>query len=737
MSLATRILIAMGLGAAAGLFFGELVAPLQPIGDAYIQLMQMTVLPYILVSLITGLGKLTYQQAGLLARRGGLILAIFWVLALATLCLMALGLPDWKSATFFSTSLVEEPEATDFLSLYIPANPFRSLAEGIVPAVVLFSLLCGVAVIGLEAKERIIAPLDAFQDVLTRVADLIVQLSPIGIFAIVAYAAGTISPQEFGRLRVYFLTYWVTWAIMTFWAVPAFVSALTPLRTRQILSTCRGALLTAFATQNLFIVLPLLAHSSKRLLADAELEGEDTDTFVDVVLPVAFTFPSTGLLLTLSFIPFAAWFSGSALSWAQYPGFLSAALISAFGKIWVTMPFLMDFLRIPIDLFQLFVAANVVIAPFQTLLSAIQIIVLVLLSTCAVQGSLQLRKARLLRYAGVTVGLLVVGLLGTRVFLERVVGSTYDADQAVMEMRLPGPPVETTVLTGDEPAAAAPPKPKPRSSFLSRIFGGSEEEEEEAAAPAAAPSAALRDGLRVCYDPEALPFAYVNARGELVGLDIDMAHEMARELGQPLSFYQTALEDFEAALNRGACDIVMSGYAVTPRRARRMAFSTPYLEGTLAFVVRDFRREDFTSRESVRRLGPIRLAMLKTPYYRDWIREALPEAEVVDVPHVRAFFEGEVDADALVVTAEMGSAWSLLDPGFTAVVPKPGALKVPLAYAVRRDDRRTHEFLNTWVALKQRDGTIDRAFDYWIRGKGTEATEPRWSIVRNVLGWVE
>ena len=48
--------------------------------------------------------------------------------------------PPHETASFFSTTLIEEREPFDFLNLYIPSNPFNSLANNIVPAVVLFSV---------------------------------------------------------------------------------------------------------------------------------------------------------------------------------------------------------------------------------------------------------------------------------------------------------------------------------------------------------------------------------------------------------------------------------------------------------------------------------------------------------------------------------------------------------------------------------------------------------------------
>jgi Na+/H+-dicarboxylate symporter len=58
-----RVMLGLGLGIFAGLFFGELAGKLEIFGEAYIRLLQMTVLPYIIVSLISGLGRLNADIA--------------------------------------------------------------------------------------------------------------------------------------------------------------------------------------------------------------------------------------------------------------------------------------------------------------------------------------------------------------------------------------------------------------------------------------------------------------------------------------------------------------------------------------------------------------------------------------------------------------------------------------------------------------------------------------------------
>ncbi len=76
-SLSVQVFGALGLGLLAGIFFGERMVVVAPIGDVFISLLQMAVWPYIVVSLIGGLGRLSYGQAASLGVRGGAFLLLF------------------------------------------------------------------------------------------------------------------------------------------------------------------------------------------------------------------------------------------------------------------------------------------------------------------------------------------------------------------------------------------------------------------------------------------------------------------------------------------------------------------------------------------------------------------------------------------------------------------------------------------------------------------------------------
>ena len=47
------------------------------------------------------------------------------------------------------------------------------------------------------------------------------------------------------------------------------------------------------------------------------------------------------------------------------------------------------------------------------------------------------------------------------------------------------------------------------------------------------------------------------------------------------------------------------------------------------------------------------------------------------------------------------------------------------------------DFLEYWITLKRNDGTIQAYYEHWILGRSRHAVEPRWSVIRDVLGWVD
>jgi Na+/H+-dicarboxylate symporter/ABC-type amino acid transport substrate-binding protein len=716
MSFSRKILVGLASGVLVGVFLGERAGIFRIAADGFVKLLQMTVLPYVTISIMSSLGRLSYEQAKTLGARAGAVLLGLWLVALVFAFLFPLAFPSIETASFFSTTLVEKRPPFDFVSLFIPSNPFHSLANNVVPAVVLFSIIIGVALIGVERKNVLLDVLAVANQAISRATRLVVRLTPYGLFAIAANAAGTLNVEQIGRIQVYLVTYVAMALLVSLWVLPGLVAALTPFRYSQVLGPTRDALITAFIAGDLFIVLPILTEACKDLVKQLEPADSDAGGLPDVLVPASFNFPHTGKLLSISFVLFAGWFADAAVRFTEYPRLALTGLLTFFGSLNAAIPFLLDLFRIPADTFQLFLATGVINSRFGTLVAAVHTVAIGLLGSAAIVGAVRVRTGRLLRFVVVTVVLTSATLGGLRLAFGALLAQRFEGAGIVYGMRPlrshPEAPLIDAAAAADGAADAGQP-------VLDAIHA--------------------RGRLRIGVFTDRLPYAFLNREGRLTGLDVEMAHQLARDLGVALDFVRLeSRADLPRMLATDTVDLVMAGVPVTPERASQMLFSEPYLDETLAFVVKDHLREEFSSWAGIRELGAFAVVAPNVPYYLAAVRERAPSLrlEVKDDRVIERGFEHGT-FDAVILSAESGSVWTLLYPQYSVVVPDTDVVRVPLAYPLARGDLGFANFINTWIELKRRDGTIDALHQHWILGRDAVGRRPRWSVIRDVLHWVE
>lgn len=712
LSLTTLILIGLGLGVFTGLLVGERAAVLEPVGSAFIRLLQMAVLPYFIVALPLGFGRLSFDEAKAVGLRIIKFSVVLWLLAIGLVFVFPLTFPPLESAAFFSSSIVEPGEKVDFVNLYIPANPFASLSQAVIPGVVVFGIALGIALIGVPRKRQLLDILDVLADSLGRITAFVVRLTPLGVFALAASAAGSMTLEELSRLQVYLVAYTVGAALLAFWLVPMLVSALTPLSYRDVLRATRDPLVTGFTTGNLLVVLAMLAENCKQLFADLEEDRRRrAESVVDVCLPITFTFPNLGVVLLLLFIPFAGWFTGNPIAIGDYPKMSFLGFFSFFGSVEIGLPFLLQQLRIPTDMFQLHVVTLVYVGRLATLLAVMNLAAIAILTAAGNSGFLRWRPRQASVYAGASLALVLVAVVSTRLVLGMTVDRAYQKDEIVRNMSPVLRPVEAGVFR-----EAADPLPVAEDAT---VLDGIRE----------------RGVLRVGYDPEGLPFSFFNERGELVGFDIEMTHALAREIGVDVEYYPYPKSEMAGSLGaERRHDLLVGGLFATPRRVEKMRFSDAYLDLDLSLIVADHRSDEF---EELGRIDSrdLRIGVLEQPYFGTRIQRALPHAKVVLVESARDFFEGTEELDALVMSAQAGSAWTLLHPEFSVVIPTDTRLRVSVGYPMPLDALRLENVVSRWIDLKGKDGTIERLYQHWIEGRGAQDDGPRWNILSDVLGF--
>ncbi len=703
------------LGVAFGLLIGEYAAKLQILGDIYIGLLQMTVLPYIMFALIANIGRLNLFEARLLTRQGLLVLLVLWLIGMLSVWVMSIALPKLNSGSFFSSLLVEDTPKIDFLQLFIPANPFLALTKNAVPAIVLFSMMFGAACIGYKEHDSLLGHCDHIAKILLRVNSFVVMLTPVGVFGIAASASATLTLEQFEQVQVYVLMLIGSVTLVTLVIMPLLIVSCTPFSYRQIFRESRNALLTVFVIGSVFVVIPLLIRGVTRLFQTHAASAAEHARIPNLVLPLAYPFPDIGKLLSFVFIAFAAWFYDRPLDFFEYPKMLAIGFFLSFGKLITAIPFLLDFYRVPGDIFNLFMTVGVICRRFADVAGAMHLMTFTILTTALMNGTFKI-KWRLLVRNGLICLLMLFGVsLAIRAFFERQHNFGIPTVQILqMELLNDGIPYTVSSLSQPNPVTL-----KPGQHLIDRIR--------------------QRGIIRVGVHEDSLPFSFYNTNRNLVGFDIDLVMDLAKDLQVAVEFIPYENEYLLQQLEADHFDIAVSG--ITPNTgllaSTRILYSVSYLDTHLALVVPDHQRNRFSDIKTIRKIRNIHAGVRKESNFSSRINGLFPNFKVTELDSEADFFDNrsEFRDQVLLTTAEGGSAWTLLNPDYVVVTPFADRQGAPLVIAVGGKDLMLEHFISTWIKLKQTDGTIDALFAHWIRGENTENREPRegvWSgLVHN------
>ena len=204
--LTTMIFIALLLGAAAGALLHAFAADVPAVqniliggvfyvvGQGFIRLMQMLVVPLVFCSLVCGaaaigdtktLGKVGVKTIGFYLVTTMLAVAV--ALGVASVVNPGLGL-DMSQVQVAETTISENPTSVvDTLLGIIPKNPIEALATGNMLQIILFALIVGLILAKLQDKVQMVT--NFFQqgnDIMMEMTMMIMRLAPIGVFCLIA-----------------------------------------------------------------------------------------------------------------------------------------------------------------------------------------------------------------------------------------------------------------------------------------------------------------------------------------------------------------------------------------------------------------------------------------------------------------------------------------------------------------------------------------------------------------------
>jgi Na+/H+-dicarboxylate symporter/ABC-type amino acid transport substrate-binding protein len=717
-SIGVQCILGLLLGSLAALLLGPQAQLLTPLGQIFLRASQIAVMPYLICELIGSLGGLQPASMRLLSRTGGLVLlAILASGALAVLLLPAL-LPTLTSSAFFSPEMLEPPAPPDLVSTYLPFNIFSALAADNFPAVVLFAAVLGVLVQGLPRRELLLEPLEQLRLMFRRLNRLVARIAPVGILGLTATTLSTLSPDLLLRSQALLVLNLVALVLLFVLGFTAIV-ALTPFDLAAAWRILRGPLALTASSANLLIALPLLNESLReefqRLLPEADSARQQRALEeISALMPVGFALPNLGQVVSLLFLPFAAWFVDRPLAPPELLAMLATGIPAVTGGMKSAVRQELEQLGLPANLIGLVQINGEWLYRQEKVLSLLGLALLVILVVSASLGVLRLKPWPLLR-GGLLLALLAGGLgTGSRQLLARNLEGTYRNDRLLLSR----------------------PTLEPAWSLQLRPCGRFEP------ATISVDAVQRRGLLRVGLRSDQVPWSFRGATGALMGYDVDLAKALARHLGVRLEVCEAELPQLQQLLREQRIDLAMGGIQDLPLRSLRFLVSGGYQTVHIALVAPDGRVPLLHSLPQAPLGRPLRLAAvdreLITPALREQIaaqlgRPGRPAAITVEaVPSQEAFLrleggdrpEHPPRFDALISTAEGGASWAVLHPGMTMLPLFGRSLPAELVVLVGGSDRGFLDFVDDWLARQESRGRLERLFRHWVQVAGPLSPAP-------------
>jgi cyclohexadienyl dehydratase len=216
--------------------------------------------------------------------------------------------------------------------------------------------------------------------------------------------------------------------------------------------------------------------------------------------------------------------------------------------------------------------------------------------------------------------------------------------------------------------------------------------------------------LRVGTTADYQPFSYLDPAQQLVGIDVDMAQDLAQSLGVELELVSTSWPTLMADFRKGRFDIGMSGISINLSRAKTAFFSQPYHTGGKAAIARC---EDADRYNSLGKIDSENVRVIVNPGGTNerFVNQNIHAATIIRHPDNLTIFAEIIEqrADVMITDAIEVKVKAHRYAGLCGTLKNKTFSFQEKAYLLPQDTV-WQNYVNTWLGLRQGDGTLRNVF---------------------------
>tara|TARA_B100000131_G_scaffold171188_1_gene165365 strand:- start:340 stop:1542 length:1203 start_codon:yes stop_codon:yes gene_type:complete len=243
------------------------------LGDIFIRLLKMVIVPLIFTSIIIGVSSIKDRsKIGRLGFKTFLyyistsLIAILIGLFLANTIEPGVGASTISNAGAFDTSKLNTSNSIlDILKRMIPINPISALSSGDMLGIIFFAIFFGIVLSFVESKysKTILTLIDAIYHVIMRMTQIVIKCAPIGVFGLMTKAVANSGLSIFKELGMYALTIACGLSIHLFIVLPLILLLVVKVNPLNHFRSMASAMVTAFSTSSSSATLPVTMKCAK------------------------------------------------------------------------------------------------------------------------------------------------------------------------------------------------------------------------------------------------------------------------------------------------------------------------------------------------------------------------------------------------------------------------------------------------------------------------------------------
>ncbi len=335
LGLTTQIIIGAVLGIILGAVLRSKIADIKIIGDIFLRLIQMAVIPLVFCTVIAAIGKLPIKQLGRLGMRIVLWFTITTVIAalvgLILGCLFhpGMGLHLTLNAPLTDDIVKNKVALTDMILGFFPTNIFEALTQGNTIQVIIFALLFGVVLSKANTSQQydaILTGLQQLNQLLVSLIQAVLRLAPLGIGALMAAVTADNGLKVLIPL-IKFLGIFGLGTLLFLMGLFTMIMLRAHMSLHAVLHGFANIILIAMTTTSSAASLPVEMHDAeKRLGVGKEIS--------ELVLPLGMALNSNGLAMYLALACVTmTQFYGLSLSFLMMLEIVLLAIVACLGTV--------------------------------------------------------------------------------------------------------------------------------------------------------------------------------------------------------------------------------------------------------------------------------------------------------------------------------------------------------------------------------------------------------------------